>query len=126
MHYTMRSYLKKIIGPVFFVILVVVCSYAWNTCRDRAADPNAKKFSQGNQIPKTPQDYILLGQKIDINTASLDIIETLPHIGPVTAKSIVEYRRVHGKFRNVNDLTNVKGIGQKTLEKIRPYLLEIK
>lgn len=59
---------------------------------------------------------------IDINTANEEDLKKLPRIGPAMAKRIVEYRDTHGPFRKVNDLTKVKGIGNKTLEKLKIYL----
>jgi competence protein ComEA len=49
-------------------------------------------------------------------------LDRLPGIGPVTAKAIVDARRVRGGFWKAEDLLDVKGIGPGTLEKIRPYL----
>lgn len=56
---------------------------------------------------------------ININTADKETLTQLKGIGPVKAKAIVDYRKTHGKFHNVDELTNVKGIGPKTVEKIR-------
>lgn len=59
---------------------------------------------------------------IDINRASLAELDQLPGIGPVTAQAIVEHRTTHGPFRAVDELVDVKGIGQATLEKIRALI----
>lgn len=56
---------------------------------------------------------------ININTASAAELMALDGIGEVKAAAIVEYRREHGEFRSVDELLNVKGIGEKTLEKNR-------
>ena len=57
--------------------------------------------------------------RININTATSEELQTLPRIGPALAQRIIEYRQISGGFSTVDDLTNVKGIGEKTLEKIR-------
>jgi competence protein ComEA len=59
------------------------------------------------------------GGKINLNTATLEELESLPGIGPTLAQRIVEYRDAHGPFQSVEDLLLVKGIGPSLLEKIR-------
>lgn len=59
---------------------------------------------------------------IDINQASVQELDVLPSIGPVTAQAIVDYRTANGPFRAIEDLVNVKGIGPATLEKIRALI----
>lgn len=61
------------------------------------------------------------GGKISIGTATAAELEELPGVGAVTAQRIVEYRSAHG-FSRVEDLMNVKGIGQAKFNKILPYL----
>lgn len=55
--------------------------------------------------------------KININTATSEQLQTLDGIGPSMAARIIEYRQSNGKFQSVDDLTNVSGIGEKTLAK---------
>lgn len=61
-------------------------------------------------------------QKININTAEAWLLEALPEIGEVTARNIIEHRTLNGPFQNVGDLAKVKGIGPKTLEKIKELI----
>lgn len=57
-------------------------------------------------------------EKLNINTASAEqIAATMTGIGDNKAKAIVEYRNTKGKFKSINDLENVAGIGSKTVEK---------
>jgi comEA protein len=58
---------------------------------------------------------------ININTASAKELDALPGIGEVLAQRIIDYRNANGPFQSVDDLVKVKGIGEKTLEKIKPY-----
>ena len=59
------------------------------------------------------------GSQININTATSQELQTLRGVGPALAGRIIEYRQISGGFSSVDDLTNVRGIGEKTLEKIR-------
>lgn len=60
--------------------------------------------------------------KININTASMSLLQTLPNIGETLAKRIVDYRNEHGDFTAPEDLLLVEGIGEKRLEQIREYI----
>ena len=60
--------------------------------------------------------------KVNINTASAQQLTTLPGIGPKKAEAIVVYRKANGAFAAVDDLVKVKGIGPKTLDKLRPLI----
>lgn len=62
------------------------------------------------------------GSLININTADARELIKLSGIGEVKAAAIVTYREEHGAFSSVEELLNVKGIGEKTLEKIRGYV----
>ena len=53
------------------------------------------------------------GISVDINTASVEVLTSLPKIGPKTAEEIVRYRSEHGPFKNVDQIQEVKGIGEK-------------
>ena len=60
--------------------------------------------------------------KININTASLELLDTLPGIGEVKAKAIVHYRERNGPFETTDELMNVEGIGPATYEKLRDLI----
>ena len=61
-------------------------------------------------------------QKININTANQTELETLPGIGTSTALKIIEYRKQNGKFKNIEDIKNVKGIGENKYNKIKEVI----
>lgn len=59
---------------------------------------------------------------ININTATSAQLQKLDGIGDTYAQRIIEYREVNGGFDSIDELINVKGIGEKRLENIRPYI----
>ncbi len=61
-------------------------------------------------------------QKVNINTASQAELETLPGIGPSTALKIIEYRKETGKFKCIEDIKNIKGIGESKYNNIKELI----
>lgn len=80
---------------------------------DQAHAPFAGDEAASANLPTPPG-----GRRVYLNSATREELESLPGIGPETAKRIVEYRELAGGFENLNDLDNVSGIGPATLEKI--------
>jgi len=60
--------------------------------------------------------------KVSLNAGTASDLQVLPGIGEVTAERIIAFRDQNGPFASVDDLIKVKGVGNKTLEKIRPLL----
>jgi competence protein ComEA len=58
---------------------------------------------------------------VNINSADAATLESLPGVGPATAQAIIDYRTQHGRFRSVDDLLNVRGIGPSKLSQIKPH-----
>jgi len=61
-------------------------------------------------------------QKVDVNTATEEQLVEVKGIGEVLAQRIVEYRLTHNSFDSLEELSNIKGVGSKKLDKLRPYL----
>lgn len=59
---------------------------------------------------------------IDLNTATLQQLEELPGVGPVTAQKILDFRKKSGAFKSVNDLLAVPRISKNKFAKIKPYV----
>ncbi|MCU0303381.1 MAG: helix-hairpin-helix domain-containing protein [Thermoanaerobaculales bacterium] len=59
---------------------------------------------------------------VNINTASVDQLQLLPRVGPALAQRIVDFRETNGPFGSIDELVAVKGIGEKSLESLEPYL----
>jgi competence protein ComEA len=60
--------------------------------------------------------------RIDINTADAPALALLPGVGPQIAQRIIDHRQRRGGFTKVEDLNDVPGIGDKTLERMSPYI----
>ena len=108
---------------VFHLLLVVLfaCTLSLSPWSGETYAASAKKQIAGSADTTNKQ----MAQDVNINTADQEMLTQLPGIGPVTAGKIVEYRQENGKFKSVDELTNVKGIGGKTLVKLKPYLYKI-
>ena len=69
-----------------------------------------------------PAQSVSTTTAINLNTATSAQLETLPGIGKSTADRIIEYRQKSGSFKKVEDLMNVRGIGEKSFLKIKPLV----
>jgi len=78
--------------------------------------------AQGKPPARSSSAKPALTGTININTASASDLERLPGIGAKTATRIVEYRQKNGGFKKIEDLMNVRGIGEKAFLKLRPQI----
>jgi competence ComEA-like helix-hairpin-helix protein len=83
-----------------------------------ANDPSRVPVTAAAARTKTPP----AAGSININTSSKEELMRLPGIGPAYAGRILAFRAEHGPFRTLEELQNVKGIGPKTFERIKPFL----
>lgn len=88
--------------------------------RDSIADLEVQKPVA--DVPSVTKKIEATEALIDLNRATAKEFERLPGIGPQIAARIVAYREQNGAFKRVEDITKVKGIGAKTLERLRPHL----
>lgn len=71
---------------------------------------------------QTPKPAPADAPALNLNSATAAELEKLPGIGPATAARIVEYRQKNGAFKKVEDLMNVRGIGEKTFLSLKPLI----
>jgi comEA protein len=78
-------------------------------------------FTKEN-LPKTKVKPKFDGKIVNINSAPISILATLPGLGQKTANAIVEYRINNGKIKSIDELLNIKGIGKTKLNKIKNFI----
>lgn len=75
-------------------------------------------------FPLSREEKILMHKEpININTADFNQLVSIPGIGPSLAEAILGYRKTHGPFKEINQLLQVKGIGEKRLQEIAKYVV---
>jgi comEA protein len=79
-----------------------------------SGDPQTSQPRDGQASPAAP--------RLDLNSATIPQLETLPGIGQRTAELIVEYRQKNGGFKKIEELMNVRGIGEKSFLRLRPLV----
>jgi len=84
--------------------------------------PDENERGRVSLEPLAPNKLKILFLPVDINTASMEELDTLPGIGPITAQAIVDHRETRGKFTSPEDLLQVRGIGPKKLAAIRGHI----
>jgi competence protein ComEA len=91
--------------------------------REEAGDAEGETGVGGSagliDVEQSPASPPALARVIDVNSATAAQLEQLPRIGPTLAQRIVEEREANGPFTSVDDLTRVRGIGEKTVDGLR-------
>jgi len=75
-----------------------------------------------SQETSKPKIYQKTNTIVNINSASLDELTTLPRIGPVIARRIIDYRNQNGGFATIDDIKKVRGVGKKTYENLKDLI----
>jgi competence protein ComEA len=80
--------------------------------------------ARAGQAPQPAQDAgdASRGAVVNLNTATAAQLESLPGVGAKTAQRILEYRQKSGGFKKIEELMNVKGIGEKSFLKLKPHI----
>ena len=106
----------------FLIVLILIGTAFWGLRRFQPAlflgTPDLIAAPDDDTSRKRVDPPLLL----NINVASVKELQSLPRISENMALRIVEYREKYGRFSSVEKLTEVKGIGDKTLEKLKPFI----
>jgi competence protein ComEA len=100
----------------FTCALAIVCLAA--TAPLTAQD----KPASGRRAAAAASKSAAVDAPVNLNTATVAQIATLPGVGPKAAERIVEYRQKNGGFKKIEELMNVKGIGEKSFLKLKPLI----
>jgi competence protein ComEA len=82
--------------------------------------PSAR--AQSEKAPANSKPRASASAPVNLNAASAAQLQTLPGIGSSTAQRILDYRQKNGSFRKIEELMNVKGIGEKSFLKLKPLI----
>ncbi len=102
-----------LVSTLVIVILILVANNLLQTSQRK------RELQERKEIVEKKTEGV---RKVNINKADIETLVKLPGIGPVKAKAIIDYREKIGKFKSLDEITKVKGIGKKTMEKLEPYL----
>jgi competence protein ComEA len=105
-----------------FLVAVFACTISLSTLPIDASAAAKEGVTTQKSVSKVKKE---IPHDININTADKALLTQLPGIGPVTADTILKYRKDNGQFKSIDELTKVKGIGEKTLAKLKPYLSKL-
>ena len=111
------SRLRLLVLPLFIALAAPVPASAQEATPPTAA----RKTAQAQKPADAPKPAS--AAPININTATVTDLQKLPGIGPATAARIVEYRQKNGPFTKIEQLMNVRGIGEKSFLKLKPLIV---
>lgn len=112
---------------ITLVFLALVLGYHLGTDRQEAGFTvteykASKNFGDETGLGSSAEPTEESAEKVNINTASSEELQTLHGIGPVLAQRIIDYREANGGFEKIEEITSVSGISVKTYEAVKDYI----
>jgi competence protein ComEA len=102
-------------------LLVLVAALVF-TSSPVIAQPSSPQGAAGRATKPAVTATVVSTEVVNVNTATVAQIASLPGIGPKTAELVVEYRTKNGPFKKIEEVMNVRGIGEKSFLKIKDRL----
>jgi competence protein ComEA len=110
--------MRRILFAIATFLLATTASPVLSQTPKSEAPPKAVKTTAS----RAPAAKATASSPVNINSASVAQLQTLPGIGASTAQRIVDYRQKNGAFKKIEELMNVKGIGEKSFLKLKPVV----
>lgn len=119
----MKRRAAAIIAAGIFAVLLAFC-VGWSLSQRSGATTVrlSELQARSHAAPQTTQSQIDLSEKINLNTASAAQLQVLPGIGATYAERIIAYREANGGFSSIEELMEVKGIGEKRFAALKDYV----
>lgn len=109
------------IAATYLALLVLPGSLSWAAPASKPSETSAATARPSAAIPRDTAPTVSEGGVVNLNDASSEQLQLLPGVGPSRAEAIVTYRKSH-PFKRVEELTRIKGIGRKSLLRLRSHL----
>ena len=116
---------KNIILVIALVLLLGAVGFLVRRIIKKQRTLRTADVSMKDEFKREDENFdgsTISSEPVNMNTAGLMEIEALPYLGIERAKDIIEYRDKNGPFKDIKELTNISGIGEKTLEKLKPLI----
>jgi len=118
----MKKFIPAAMIAAALLFLGFIGGYFWGERDAPVLSVPKDPISEGALANKPSDASVSVDFRVNLNTAALEELEKIPGIGPSIAERIISYRTEQGGFRTVSELLAVSGIGEKSLERMEPYL----